>query len=120
MGGGTGACRRRVLGSYATYFETHDRRGVAPGNVSLHGRGRTDLYSTGVVLFECVTGRPVFETRGLAALLGHHLKDAPPDPSSLNPEVPAALSRIILRALARRPEDRWPSAADFLHAVEPV
>jgi serine/threonine-protein kinase len=82
--------------------------------------GRTDLYSTGVVLFECVTGRPVFETRGLAQLLGHHLRDAPPDPSSLNPEVPAALSRVILRALARRPEDRWPSAADFLHALEQV
>jgi serine/threonine-protein kinase len=82
--------------------------------------GRTDLYSTGVVLFECVTGRPVFEIRGLAALLGHHLKDAPPDPSSLNPDVPAALSRIILRALARRPEDRWASAADFLHALEQV
>ncbi len=82
--------------------------------------GRTDLYSTGVVLFECVTGRPVYQTGGLAGLLGHHLMDAPPDPSSLNPEVPAAFSRIILKALARRPEDRWQSAADFLHELEQV
>jgi eukaryotic-like serine/threonine-protein kinase len=82
--------------------------------------GRTDLYATGVVLFECVTGRPVFETSSLVALLGHHLKDEPPDPSALNPDVPADLSRVILRSLARKPEDRWPSASDFLHALEQV
>ena len=82
--------------------------------------GRTDLYATGAVLFECVTGRPVFEAKGLAGMLGQHLKDTPPDPSSLNPEVPAAFSRIILRALARHPEDRWPSAADLRRALEQV
>jgi HAMP domain-containing protein len=81
---------------------------------------RTDLYATGVVLFECVTGQRVFETSDLMALLGQHLKGAPPDPSSLNPDIPAPFSRAIVRSLARKPEDRWPSASDFLHALEQV
>ncbi len=82
--------------------------------------GRADLYATGAVLFECVTGRPVFEAPSLVALLARHLEDAPPNPRSLNPDVPDSLSWVILRALARRPDDRWPSAAEFLRALEGV
>jgi HAMP domain-containing protein/tRNA A-37 threonylcarbamoyl transferase component Bud32 len=82
--------------------------------------GRADLYATGAVLFECVTGRPVFEAPSLVALLARHLEDAAPNPRSLNPEVPDSLSVVILRALARRPDDRWPSAAEFLRALEGV
>ncbi len=82
--------------------------------------GRTDLYATGAVLFECVTGRPVFEAPSLVALLARHLDDTPPDPTTINPAVPAALSRVILRALARRPDDRWPNATELLHALEQV
>jgi serine/threonine-protein kinase len=82
--------------------------------------GRADLYATGAVLFECVTGRPVFEAPSLVALLARHLEDAAPNPRSLNPEVPDSLSVVILRALARRPDDRWPSAVEFLRALEGV
>jgi serine/threonine-protein kinase len=82
--------------------------------------GRADLYATGAVLFECVTGRPVFEAPSLVALLARHLEDTAPNPRSLNPEVPDSLSRVILRALARRPDDRWPNAAEFLRALEGV
>jgi serine/threonine-protein kinase len=81
---------------------------------------RTDLYATGAVLFECLTGRPVFQAPSLMALLALHVEEVPPDPSSLNPDVPRPLSRVILRALARRPEERWPSAPEFLHALESV
>ena len=82
--------------------------------------GRADLYATGAVLFECVTGRPVFEAPSLVALLARHLEDAPPDPRQLNAEVPESLADVILRALAREPHDRWPSASHFLHALEQV
>lgn len=82
--------------------------------------GRTDLYAAGAVLFECVVGRPVFEAPSVVALVSRHLENPPPDPSSLNPDVPPDLSRIILRALARRPADRWATAADLLHALEKV
>jgi serine/threonine protein kinase len=81
---------------------------------------RTDLYATGAVLFECVAGRPVFEAPSVAALMARHVEGRLPDPSTLNPEVPEALSRVILRALARKPEERWPSAPDFLRALESV
>jgi eukaryotic-like serine/threonine-protein kinase len=82
--------------------------------------GRADLYATGAVLFECVTGRPVFEAPSLVALLARHLEDTAPDPRSLNAEVPESLARVVLRALARRPDDRWASAADLLRALEGV
>jgi serine/threonine-protein kinase len=82
--------------------------------------GRADLYATGAVLFECVTGRPVFEAPSLVALLARHLEDTAPNPRSLNPEVPDSLSVVILRALARRPDDRWPSATELLRALEGV
>jgi len=82
--------------------------------------GRADIYATGAVLFECVTGRPVFEAPSLVALLARHLNDTPPDPRSVNADVPDALGAAILRALARRPEERWPAARDLLHALEQV
>jgi eukaryotic-like serine/threonine-protein kinase len=82
--------------------------------------GRADLYATGAVLFECVTGRPVFEAPSLVALLARHLDDAPLDPRRLNTDVPESLAAAILRALARKPQDRWPTASHFLHALEQV
>jgi serine/threonine-protein kinase len=82
--------------------------------------GRADLYATGAVLFECVTGRAVFEAPSLVALLARHLEDVAPDPRTLNAEVPDTLARVILRALERRPENRWPTAVQFLHALEQV
>jgi serine/threonine-protein kinase len=82
--------------------------------------GRADLYATGAVLFECVTGRPVFEAPSLVALLARHLEDPAPNPRELNPQVPEGLSSVILRALARKPGDRWQSAAEFLRALEGV
>jgi len=82
--------------------------------------GRADIYATGAVLFECVTGRPVFEAPSLMALLARHLNDSPPDPRAVNADVPDALGAAILRALARRPEERWPGARELLHALEQV
>jgi len=82
--------------------------------------GRADVYATGAVLFECVTGRPVFEAPSLVALLARHLNDAPPDPRVVNAAVPEPLGRAILRALARKPDERWPGAREFLHALEQV
>jgi HAMP domain-containing protein len=82
--------------------------------------GRSDLYATGAVLFECATGRPVFEAPSLVALLARHLDDTPPDPRQLNGEIPESLAAVILRALARKPQDRWPTASHFLHALEQV
>ncbi|HKG34412.1 MAG TPA: protein kinase [Gemmatimonadales bacterium] len=85
--------------------------------------GRSDIYATGAVLFECLTGRRVFESSGTLALVAHHLRQEesdPTNPAELNPEVPESFSRAIVKALARKPEARWPSASDFLRALEAV
>jgi serine/threonine-protein kinase len=84
--------------------------------------GRTDLYATGAVLFECVTGRRVYESSSTMVLAAHHLQEGetPTDPASINPEVPSAFSRVILRSLARKPADRWQTASELLHALEEV
>ncbi|HET6836589.1 MAG TPA: protein kinase [Gemmatimonadales bacterium] len=84
--------------------------------------GRSDLYSAGAVLFECVTGRRVLETTSAMALVAYHLKEEEPptDPSTLNPEVPPSFSQAIVRSLARRPENRWQTASEFLHALEEI
>jgi HAMP domain-containing protein len=81
---------------------------------------RTDLWAAGAVLFECVTGRLVFDSPNLGELGAFHLNWNPPDPASLNYDVTPQLSRIILRALAHRPADRWQTAADLLRALEAV
>jgi serine/threonine-protein kinase len=80
--------------------------------------GRTDLYAAGAVLFECLVGRPAYDAPSVVELVSRQMDQAPPNPSTLNPAVPQELSRIILRALARRPEDRWSSATELLRALE--
>jgi serine/threonine protein kinase len=75
--------------------------------------GRSDLYSSGLVLFECLTGRLPFEAKSSVALIGKILSQQPPTPVSLNPEIPAALSSLIIRLIARDPEDRVQSAQDL-------
>ena len=83
--------------------------------------GRADLYATGAVLFECVTGRPVFEAPSLVALLARHLDEHAAGSSTFNPDVPEALvRRDPAGARSRQPEDRWQSALDLLRALETV
>ncbi|HEX2217827.1 MAG TPA: hypothetical protein VHG35_03435 [Gemmatimonadales bacterium] len=62
----------------------------------------------------------MFEAPSLVALLARHLEDTAPDPRQFNGEIPDSLARVILRALARSPEDRWLTANHFLHALEQV
>jgi serine/threonine-protein kinase len=78
---------------------------------------RSDLYSAGVVLFECLTGRVPFEAETTWALVAKHLEEAPPDPRSMNPEVPAELARVVLKAMAKDAKDRYQSAAELHDAL---
>ncbi len=81
---------------------------------------RVDLYAAGAVLFECVTGRNVFTAPNVMALMAKHLDEAPEDPQFINPEVPPSLAQVILRALAKKRDQRWPSAAEMHRALEEV
>jgi len=71
---------------------------------------RSDLYSTGVTLYELLTGSLPFESTDPLELVHAHLARSPRDPSEINPEVPRGLSRIVLKLLAKNAEDRYQTA----------
>jgi serine/threonine-protein kinase len=81
-------------------------RGAAPGP-------GTDLYALGCVIFECLAGTPPFGSRSVFEVGLAHLGDRPPDPCHGRDDAPAALSRAVLTALAKRPEERPPSATAY-------
>lgn len=81
---------------------------------------RSDLYAAGAVLYECVTGQTVFQAPTVMALVAMHIESAPRDPRTLNPEIPDSLAAVISKALAKRREDRWASAAEMHFALEQV
>ena len=74
---------------------------------------RSDIYSLGVVMYEVATGLPPFRIDTLAEAFDKHVSTAPPPPRSVAPEVPAALESIILRCLAKSPEQRFQSAEEI-------
>lgn len=83
---------------------------------------RTDIYSFGCVLFEMLVGRPPFDatTEGVDpdfVVKEAHLRQPPPSPLALNPALPPPLEPIILRALAKKPEERFQTCADFALAL---
>jgi diguanylate cyclase (GGDEF)-like protein len=77
--------------------------------------GRADLYALGVVLFQCATGRLPFHAGDVGDLLAMHATAPVPDPRAERPDLPDGLAEVILRLLAKDPDDRVPTARD-LHA----
>ncbi len=78
---------------------------------------RSDVYALGCLLFYVLTGRVPFEREGDEAKLWAHLSEPPPKASEHVPGVPAALDAVIERALAKQPDDRYPSAGDLARAA---
>lgn len=76
---------------------------------------RSDLFSLGALLYECVTATPAFPGASEIAICAKIIRDDPEPPSRLNPNVPAELERIILKALAKKAEERYQSADEILH-----
>lgn len=79
--------------------------------------GRTDIYSFGVILYELITGAIPFTADTPYAIIHAHIYQQPPPPCERNPDLPAGLDAVILRALAKKPSERYPTAtalmADF-------
>jgi tetratricopeptide (TPR) repeat protein len=79
--------------------------------------GRTDVWALGAVLFEMLTGRKAFADGERARVMRAILEDAPADIRRIRPEVPPALARVVARALAKPPEQRYGTAAEFATAL---
>jgi eukaryotic-like serine/threonine-protein kinase len=80
----------------------------------------SDLYSAGVVLYEMLTGKVPFTGDSAIEIAMKHVNELPKPPSSLRPEIPPALDQIVLRALAKDPEDRYQTAEEFIEDLERV
>jgi serine/threonine-protein kinase len=80
---------------------------------------RTDIYSLGCILHEMLCGTPPFVSEGFGALVNMHINEPPPRASKLAPDVPAAVERLILRMLAKKAEDRFPSMLAVQQAILP-
>ncbi|MGV8894977.1 MAG: Stk1 family PASTA domain-containing Ser/Thr kinase [Rhodoglobus sp.] len=114
---------RAISDSSATIAETSAIVGTAAYFSPEQARGevvdaRTDLYSTGVVLFELLTGRAPFLGANPVAVAYQHVNSDAVPPSSLNPKVSPALDAVVIRSLAKDRFDRYQSAGDFRDDVD--
>jgi eukaryotic-like serine/threonine-protein kinase len=78
---------------------------------------RSDLYSTGVTLYEILTARRPFEGSTEYDVMTGHLQEMPKWPSDINPAIPYSLSVTLLKALAKDPAERFQTAVEFLNAL---
>ena len=80
--------------------------------------GRADIYSLGILLYEMLTGRVPFEADTEFSLMMAQIQQAPPPPRTFAPHIPLGVEQAIMRSLAKKPEARFQTAADFRGALE--
>src|SRR2546430_264462 len=80
--------------------------------------GRSDLYAFGAMLYQMVTGTPPYDGNSSAEIVGKHLGDPVPEASDVNARIPRWLSTVIVKCLAKKPEDRFQDADEVLAALE--
>jgi len=114
---------RAMADSAATMTQTHAVIGTAQYLSPEQARGeqvdtRSDLYSTGCMLFELLTGRPPFQGDSPVAVAYQHVGQEPQRPSEVATDVPDVLDRITLKALTKDREQRYSTAAEFRRDLE--
>ena len=75
---------------------------------------RSDLFALGAVLYECAAGKPAFSGAGIVEIAANVIHIAPPPPSTFNRRVPQELDQTTLKALAKKPDERYQTAEEFI------
>ena len=92
---------------------------LAPEQIEIEGvDGRTDLYSLGCMLFECLTGAPPFARGSRLETAWAHLEEEPPSAHALVQKLPEAIDPVVRMALAKEPDDRYPTCTALISAAE--
>ena len=109
---------RAITGSAATMTQTASVIGTAQYLSPEQARGQTvdarsDVYSTGVLLYELLTGLPPFRGDSPVAVTYQHVREDPQPPSRLDPDIPLDVDAIVLKALAKNPGNRYQGAGEF-------
>jgi serine/threonine-protein kinase len=89
-----------------------------------HGAGRVDhradIYALGCVLCQLITGRPPFDLSGVGAIISAHLREPPPRPSSRVPQLPPEIDELVLRCLAKTPDERFATMLELQQTCDAV
>jgi serine/threonine-protein kinase len=101
----TQAATAGIVGT-AQYFSPEQARGDAVD-------ARTDLYSTGIILYELLAGRPPFKGESAVSVAYQHVSEEAPLPSSHNPSVSGELDAVVVRAMAKDRDERYQTAEEF-------
>jgi eukaryotic-like serine/threonine-protein kinase len=99
----------KILGTVA-YLSPEQAEGAEPD-------ARSDVYSLGCVLYELLTGRAPFVEDTQIAVAMKHLREPPPAPRSIRANIPRSAEQVVLKALAKDPDDRYASADEMQHAL---
>ncbi|MBQ3115097.1 MAG: Stk1 family PASTA domain-containing Ser/Thr kinase [Clostridia bacterium] len=104
---------KSAIGSVHYFSPEQSRGGITDA--------KSDLYSLGIVLYEMLTGKLPFDGDSHVSIAIKHIQERPVSPKNINVSIPLAVENIVLNAIQKRPEDRYPSAEEMLvdlHSAE--